>query len=1204
MKFNPFKLIVFTAAFGALATHPPVAQAQGTLYSTTITNDKPLMYWSFDEPDGNAVQQMPLATAPVPVTTENDLAPNAGAVRISHASISSGLRLGQAVDLKAGGFLQTGALRVGKKTLDGAYALEFWCQSQAVNTASYLANFGSSGADNSPAVIYNFNENYFELYGGAGGRTGTNGPAVSDQNWHHLMFVYYGDGFGFSGVAARLDAYLDGVNYPNIGDTFTKAMNLGRLVVGAALPTGDNSFTGRMDEVAVYDLSSLPDEASVTDRMSAMVASHIASARAASGPSYSSVVLADTPLLYWNFDETGGTALQQVPVNLPPPADLDNTLNDLVATGAATRASHTDIGSGLQLGNAADFDGVSSFQILTGLQSPIPVLPAPWGLEMWFQFKGDQANRYLLNMGSGAYNSPAVIYGYFGPRLEVYGAGNGRSGTNGVLVSDQNWHHLLVVNYNTAPGSTAPGTNVNRIDFFIDNVQYADVGGGFNQPVDFASWLIFGAATPDNSGGLIGRLDELAIYNFNALTKVSDIETRASALAASHYAAAFGSLSVGTITITQQPANAASQIGQMASFHVAATVSGTTNSLTYQWNRNGVAIVGATNDSYTTLPLTLNDVNTNLYTVRVSAGPAFKLSNPAQLTVPAPPAGPLTAYSQQVESDAPLLYWNFDESFGPAKQLMPISVKPVTTENTLLPTGSAALRVSHSDLGDGLTKLGNALQLDGSSYMLAASTRLAQKTLTGAWAGEFWMQFSGAPGTAVNQYIANFGNPGSDNSPAFIYGFTVDKLEAYGAGGRSGTNGPTIGDNQWHHIIFVNYNDAPAGSTNTVAAYIDGTLYARIGGGFNRPVNLSSFLFGAATTGPANGFTGNLDELAVYDLSNLSSNAIASKIGTMATNHYAMARSSGGASYSAAVLADQPILYYSFDETDGNALQKAPVTLPSIDPTKNDLIPALAGRVQHQVVDNTLFLGNAADFDGKSYFQSAQLDAGPALTGPWAVEFWMQSQGVNNSERQIYLMNFGNNAPAFIYDFKPDELEIFAGAPRTDLGPTVSDNNWHHVMWVFYGDGSVGVADRVDAYLDGTAFPSVRNTFTHSLDITGGLIVGEAIPGYNGLVGRLDELAVYDLSNLAGEAAVKAKVEQMVASHRAASTNAPSTAQLVINRSAAKIVLSWNATGFILQHNDNLANSGGWTDVSGAPSSPVSIDLPATGASFYRLIKR
>ena len=377
-----------------------------------------------------------------------------------------------------------------------------------------------------------------------------------------------------------------------------------------------------------------------------------------------------------------------------------------------------------------------------------------------------------------------------------------------------------------------------------------------------------------------------------------------------------------------------------------------------------------------------------------------------------------------------------------------------------------------------------------------------------------------------------------------------------------------------------------------------------MGGGFNRNVNLSALVVGAALTSGAGGLTGALDEFAVYDLSGLTQEQVSAKGASIATNHFAVAKSSSGATYSSVVLADNPILYYNFDEVDGTARQLSPVTLAPVDNSLNDLVSAGGTRVAHAALGTGFNLGHAAEFDGVSYFQTSALDAGGGaiVNAPWGVEFWMQVQGGNGDNRQDYLLNFNNNSPAFIYDFKPNQLEMFAGI-RTDNGPVVADTTWHHVFWVFYGDGLTGVADRADAYLDGVAVPNIRDAFTRGLSIGGSLVVGAATPGYNGFQGGLDEVAVYDLSGLGTEAAVAAKVEQLVASHLAASkAEIPSGLSAQLNR--GQLVLTWSGAGYVLQSAGTLGTGAAWTDVAGASVSPYTVVAVANAQQFYRLIRR
>ncbi|NYF51548.1 beta strand repeat-containing protein [Tunturiibacter gelidoferens] len=95
-------------------------------------------------------------------------------------------------------------------------------------------------------------------------------------------------------------------------------------------------------------------------------------------------------------------------------------------------------------------------------------------------------------------------------------------------------------------------------------------------------------------------------------------------------------------TITKQPVNQTTNVGQTATFSVTATGTGT---LTYQWFDNGTAIAGATSSTYTT-PATASTDSGSVFTVTVTNAGGTVTSMPATLTVAAssttvPPNAPL-----------------------------------------------------------------------------------------------------------------------------------------------------------------------------------------------------------------------------------------------------------------------------------------------------------------------------------------------------------------------------------------------------------------------------------------------------------------------------------------------------------------------------------------------------------------------------------
>jgi hypothetical protein len=99
-------------------------------------------------------------------------------------------------------------------------------------------------------------------------------------------------------------------------------------------------------------------------------------------------------------------------------------------------------------------------------------------------------------------------------------------------------------------------------------------------------------------------------------------------------------------SITTQPASQSVNVGQSATFTVAAAGTAT---LTYQWSKNGSAISGATSASYTTPATTASD-NGALFMATVSNSAGSIITNTATLTVTVPPSITTQPASQTVNA--------------------------------------------------------------------------------------------------------------------------------------------------------------------------------------------------------------------------------------------------------------------------------------------------------------------------------------------------------------------------------------------------------------------------------------------------------------------------------------------------------------------------------------------------------------------------
>ncbi len=569
-------------------------------------------------------------------------------------------------------------------------------------------------------------------------------------------------------------------------------------------------------------------------------------------------------------------------------------------------------------------------------------------------------------------------------------------------------------------------------------------------------------------------------------------------------------------------------------------------------------------------------------------------------------------YTTVVSNDLPVLYWNFNEESGNAKQLMPI-VLP-TTLNDLSPS-NAATRISHSSQSFGL-KLGNAASFLVGDFFFGSGLAVPTNSLAAAWALEFWVQVQGETEFLRNDYLMGFG-PGG-NYPGILWDYIGAAtprygLELFSAGRRTGA-GPLITDLNWHHVVYAFYGDGVAGVANRLDIYFDGVLAAEsIRGEFSAPISLTQVTIGTSTpqfAGP-DGFEGNIDEVAVYSLGSATTEAQVTAKVTQIASHFGLAKTSDN--YTQAVLADGPFLYWNFNESSGAALQLAPVASA---PVNNDLVPSTeATRLAH-AGQSGLGLGSAASFPtaGGRFSIGALQSPFPTLNGPWAMEVWMQAAGdTSGALLNDYLVNLGNSAPAILFDYiggaNPNGgVELYGSGTRSGVGPSVEDHAWHHLFFAYYGDGVNGVADRLDIYLDGTnAFTNIRGNFAAALPLGSSLVVGTSSAQWavaDGFEGNLDELAIYNLNGLTTETAVETKVRDMAARHYAAAQGEP---VLAISRTGNQLVISWKAAvGYDLVSSSSV--TGTWNTVGTTPvieNGIATVTVDITGQSqFYRLRKQ
>jgi hypothetical protein len=288
--------------------------------------------------------------------------------------------------------------------------------------------------------------------------------------------------------------------------------------------------------------------------------------------------------------------------------------------------------------------------------------------------------------------------------------------------------------------------------------------------------------------------------------------------------------------------------------------------------------------------------------------------------------------------------------------------------------------------------------------------------------------------------------------------------------------------------------------------------------------------------------------------------------------------------YTFEVIKDNPRFYWNFNEL-GNM---------------DDAVDIIRRQANDNLVSNfgatrgasfSANLGNAATFDGGNDFFLASGIADYEMPSAWSIELWAKVDGSTAGFREDYLMNAGNlngpnNNPALIYDFSQDAMGLFGGGGRTDNvagAPIVSDNDWHHYVYTFYGNGTFGVADRVDIAVDGVVNTVSRGGFSSGFDFTNQLIVGAALTNSaNAFQGQIDELAFYDFSGMT-QAEIASKVQD-IASHYALGSLDAATDKMFVD--ASQISYSYSGPPAV-----QYGNSVNRDDVAaGTPGSGKLID--------------
>lgn len=235
-------LLALTSMAGAASAASP--------YNNAVLADGPIVYWTFDEASGNAIEQ-------INGVGSAELVPMGTATRGASASTFGGVGLGSAAvfDGTPGGRFQASDVVPGSGPGAGyitsqRWAVEFWVNLGSSNP-TYISEMYSDCCSNDASMIAGFLPG-FEMF--SGGRTGNAAPVpLSPNTWHHVVAAFYGNSGGFADNLREI--YVDGaLALSDTTSNFSSGHGLNRLAVGNAVAPADNAQPLMVDEYAIYEL--------------------------------------------------------------------------------------------------------------------------------------------------------------------------------------------------------------------------------------------------------------------------------------------------------------------------------------------------------------------------------------------------------------------------------------------------------------------------------------------------------------------------------------------------------------------------------------------------------------------------------------------------------------------------------------------------------------------------------------------------------------------------------------------------------------------------------------------------------------------------------------------------------------------------------------------------------------------------------------
>jgi hypothetical protein len=237
-------------------------------------------------------------------------------------------------------------------------------------------------------------------------------------------------------------------------------------------------------------------------------------------------------------------------------------------------------------------------------------------------------------------------------------------------------------------------------------------------------------------------------------------------------------------------------------------------------------------------------------------------------------------YTDVVIAGNPLFYWNFNEAGNTDAA---IDLMGLDAGDNLAAEGNAT-RVASGSTAGGLS-LGRAASFDGTQFSKFYSGALTPPADADAWALEMWIRPTGPDAGDRFDYVLE-ARGGGNNSPGILFDYgNNDRVEVFGGGGRTADGGPALVNDVWQHLVIGNFG----ADNDRIDFYLNGVAAGSVAYPQTVPFGTNQIAVGNSVPGSADfdHFAGEIDELAVYDLTGQTVAEINGKLIGLA-GHYAL----------------------------------------------------------------------------------------------------------------------------------------------------------------------------------------------------------------------------------------------------------------------------------------------------------------------------